>query len=329
MAESLPAFVAERQARWGELAALLATAKGAVQRLDPHGVRRLGKLYRATIADLAYARRVFPKDPVTGRLEDLVRQARPLVYGTVVARQSVASFVTTGYWRRVRERPVALAVAALALLGPTFLVGFWANSHPVDAGRVAQVSELTAGLADRPPRDPDTQKITATGQNIGMSGMIFSNNARVALAAFAGGLTGGVLTLISLVFNGLILGLAAGLSIHGGYGDSIWRLIIPHGVLELSLLIAAAAAGLRVGWALLHPGHRTRGEALSQEGLASVELALGSAALLVPCGIVEGFITPRGLSTPAALAVGIGLGALYWALVLWRGRPAVTAEPQP
>lgn len=66
-----------------------------------------------------------------------------------------------------------------------------------------------------------------------MSTQIFTDGARVALIAFAGGLTGGVLTLFSLVFNGLLLGLVAGYAIHLGASDSIWRLIVPHGVLEL------------------------------------------------------------------------------------------------
>lgn len=149
----------------------------------------------------------------------------------------------------------------------------------------------------------------------------------MALIAYAGGLSGGVLSLLSLAFNGLVFGLVAGLAISGGYSNSLWRLIVPHGVLELSLITVAGAAGLRTGWALIHPGHRTRVEALSIEGRAGVEIALGSAALLVPTGIVEGFITPRGLSLPAALAVGFTLGIAYWALVLWRGHPDVVPVP--
>ncbi len=93
-------------------------------------------------------------------------------------------------------------------------------------------------------------------------------------------------------------------------------------MLELSLIVAAGTAGLRLGWALVHPGHRTRVEPLVAEARPSLELALGSAALLVPCGLVEGFVTPRGLSTPSAMAVGFNLGALYWAMVAWRGRPS-------
>ncbi len=325
MSQPLTAFVAGNQDAWTELGAITDSAKGSVERLEPTTVRRLGQLHRHAVADLAYARRAFPHDQVTGRLERLVARSRPLVYGAVQERESMVHFATTGYWRRVRERPVTLAVAALALVLPTLIVGFWAHGHPEEARRVAQVSPLTSGVGERGARDPDTQKVTDTGKNIGLSGGIFTNNVRVALAAFAGGMTGGLLTLFSLVFNGLILGLVAGLVIQSGQGEVIWRLLVPHGVLELSLIVASGAAGLRLGWALVHPGNRTRGDALAAEGRGGIELALGSAALLVPCGLVEGFVTPRGLSTPAALTVGLGLGALYWGMVIWRGRPATAA----
>ena len=171
-------------------------------------------------------------------------------------------------------------------------------------------------------RDPDTDKVTETGTNAGFSAAIFTNNARVALVAYAGGLTGGAITVVSLVFNGLLVGLIAGLAVQAGSGEAFWRLVVPHGVLELSLIVVAGAAGLRTGWALVHPGHRTRVEALAVEGRAGVEMALGAALLLVPTGLVEGFVTPRGLSLWSALAVGVALGAVFWALVWWRGRPA-------
>lgn len=325
MSEPLSSFAERRQARWDELRTLVDRTNGHVRRLDPDSVHRLGRTYRQAAADLAQARRRFPGDPVTVDLERLVGQARPLVYGTVVERGSVRHFATTGYWRRVRERPVFLLIAALALWAPALLVGVWAHGHPADGAQVAQISPLSDGAGQSAPRDPDTDKITDPARASAFSAEIFTNNARVALLAYAGGLLAGVGTLVSLVFNGLVLGVVAGLAVEGGYSNSIWRLVVPHGVLELSLIIAAGAAGLRTGWALVHPGHRSRVQALSVEGRAGVELALGSAALLVPCGLVEGFVTPRGLSLPAALAVGFALGAVYWALVLWRGRP----EPVP
>ena len=322
---TLPEFVAERQTAWADLRRLVDSARGNVTRLDADSVRELGSSYRDVAADLALARRRFPRDPVTTDLDQLIRQARPLVYGTPVERSSTLEFATTGYWRRIAERPVFLVIATLMLFAPAIILGFWAHENPTDATRVAGVSELSQGIAEGGFRDPDTDKETDIGRNSGFSAMIFTNNARVALVAFAGGLTAGVLTTFSLVFNGLILGLIGGLAVHAGAGESLWRLVAPHGVLELSLIVVAGAAGLRTGWAILRPGHRTRTEALVTEGRAGLEMALGSAALLVPTGLVEGFVTPRGLTLGPALAVGFGLGIAFWVLVVWRGRRPVDA----
>ncbi|HMS87571.1 MAG TPA: stage II sporulation protein M [Acidimicrobiales bacterium] len=325
MTELLSEFVSTRRDGWDRLDALVQRAGGRVHRLTPAEVRELGAGYRRLVADLAYARRRFVADPVTARLETLARDARPLVYGSVTERESVAHFATTGFWRRVAERPVFLVVSALLLFAPMGALALWAHGHPEEAARVAQVSDLSAGVGEGEGggmRDPDTDKVTETGTNAGFSAAIFTNNARVALVAYAGGLTGGAITVVSLVFNGLLVGLIAGLAVQAGSGEAFWRLVVPHGVLELSLIVVAGAAGLRTGWALVHPGHRTRVEALAVEGRAGVEMALGAALLLVPTGLVEGFVTPRGLSLWSALAVGVALGAVFWALVWWRGRPA-------
>ena len=101
--------------------------------------------------------------------------------------------------------------------------------------------------------------------------------------------------------------------------------VTAHGVLELSCIVVAGAAGLRMGWALIDPGNRTRGEALRTEARAAVEIILGTAPWLVLAGLVEGFVTPAGTGLDAVVAVGLSLGAIYWGLVLWRGTPDADA----
>ena len=326
MRRTLLSFVTDRQPAWDELDALVASARGRVERLDAPGIRRLDHLHRSAVADLAFARRCYPADPIVGRLAELVGRSRPLLLGTVRARGSVRAFAATGYWRRVVERPAFLAISALLLFAPGLAVGLWAHHDPAGGVALAQISPLTAGIAEDGPRDPDDLDLQAS-DSAAFSSQIFTNNARVALVAYAGGLTAGVATGFMLAFNGLVLGLVAGLAVAGGQGDALVRLVVPHGVLELSLIVVAGAAGLRTGWALLRPGHRTRTEALADEGRAGVEMALGSAALLVPCGLVEGFVTPLGLPAPGAIAVGVGLGLAFWGCVLWRGRIPRSTSP--
>lgn len=317
----LQTFTSERRPVWDELAVLVQQARGRIDTLPPSTALRLASLYRSAAADLALARRRFPREAVTSHLEGLVGDARNLVYANQSRRDSARSFLGTRYWQRVRERPGCLLASALLLFVPMVAIGLWAHANPAQATRAAQISPLSSN-AGRGPEDAN--RGFSTGKSASLASMIFTNNARVAFLAFAGGLTGGLLTAFSLLYNAGVTGLLVGLTLRVGNADVMWRLLAPHGVLELSLITVAGAAGFRVGWAIVHPGVRRRGEALAAEARAAGELVLGTALWLVVAGLVEGFVTPRGLSLPVALAVGFGLAGVFWALVVWRGRPAAS-----
>ena len=317
---NLDRFIADRRPSWDELDALLAEARGRPERIGADRMRKLGALYRGAAADLAVARQRFPAEPTVPALEDLVGRAHSLVYGTAVRRESAWDFLVHGYWRRVRERPAVLAIAAVLLLVPTLVAGVWAWDDPGAAGALMP-SSAEAGR----PRTEGTDLGLSTGERASFSAAIFTNNIRVTFGAVAGGMTFGLLTAALLIFNGVLIGVVAGVGTAGGNGSALVELIVPHGVLELSCIVVAGAAGLRIGWALVDPGRRPRGQALLIEARAAVELVLGTALWLVAAGLTEGLVTPLGIGVAPALAVGFGLGALYWALVWRLGRPLTVA----
>lgn len=319
----LDRFLRDREPSWAELHELVRRAGGRPERLGPDGVRRLGTLYRGTAADLAIARRSFRGDPVVTRLEQLVVPARSLVYASETRRESVRAFFATGYWRRIAERPVPLLVAATLLFAPMVLSAVWANDDP------AAVSSMVPGQfrSEGAPGDNGTDLGLSTVERAGFSVEIFVNNIQVAFLGFAGGISAGVLTVVALLYNGVVIGVITGLAIDAGNTDTFLRLVVPHGVLELSCIVVAGAAGLRMGWAMVDPGRRRRGAALVAEARTAVELALGTAAWLVLAGLVEGFLTPAGLPRAVAYGLGIGLGVVFWMLVWFRGRPAAASSP--
>jgi uncharacterized membrane protein SpoIIM required for sporulation len=311
-------FVQDRAPSWDELTRLVDAAGTSPAKLGPDRVRRLGTLYRATAADLAIARRRYPHDPMVARLDTLVQHGRQAVYHTTPRTASFREFVSHGYWRRVRERPGLLWCAILLVALPTLLAGYWAWRDPGAA----------SGLVPR-----EYQSVTAprqAGQDLGKSvdeqsslaAQIFTNNIRVAFIAFGGGLLFGLGTLYILVFNGIQLGAVSGLAVGAGNGKPFFELILAHGILEMSCIAVAGYAGLRIAMAIIDPGTRERGRALREEARAAVEVILGTAAWLVVAGLVEGFLTPAGKGLTVVLAVGFGLGILYWGLVIWRGKPA-------
>ena len=142
-----------------------------------------------------------------------------------------------------------------------------------------------SGERRRPVRVPVGDRAAARGTDLGLntdeqaafSSEIFTNNIRVTIVAFAGGIAAGIGTAVLLVYQGVLFGAITGLSIWAGNGRSFFELVTAHGVLELSCVVVASVAGLRMGWALVSPGHRRRGVALAAEARVAVEIVLGTA----------------------------------------------------
>jgi uncharacterized membrane protein SpoIIM required for sporulation len=318
---NLDTFLTERSPTWEALERDL--GKSRAGRLRPDDALAVGRSYRAVVADLAYARRRFPGDPVVTRLERLALAGRQTIYsGRRRSGRALINFVSRDYWRLVIGRPGVLAVSVIALFAPCLLGAVWALHDPAAAlGLVPGEFKAAA--------HPHLRHLAlGTATQAVLASSIFTNNIRVTFLAFAGGLLLGVGTLALLAYNGVLLGVLGGLTIGTGNFAVFVRYVAPHGMLELSCISVSGAAGLRLAWAMIDPGTLPRGAALRAAARPAVLLVLGTAPWLVLAGLTEGFVTPRGLPLGDALAVGISLGTLYWALVVARGaRPARGAPP--
>lgn len=309
---TLERLIREREPDWQRLEGLLTAADGRAERLGPEGVLELGSLYRSAAADLAIARASFSADPVRRRLESLVSRAALLVYDPRARRRSALGFFADAYWQRVAERPGLIAIAALLLLGPAVIAAVWAAQDP-SAAEGFVPSEF-AGAAD-PPSDAGT----TASEEAAFSAFLFTHNIQVTFLVFAAGLAAGIGTGISLVFNGLLIGTIGGLAVDAGNGRAFLDFIVPHGPIELSCVVVAAVAGLRMGLAIVDPGNRPRGAALKTEALSAVEIVLGTMPWLVLAGISEAFVRGSGLPSAGLIAIGVGIFSVYWGLVVWRG----------
>ena len=310
-------FIGEREGDWRELEELL-RRRG---RRDARAVLRLGALYRGAAADLALARRGHPGDPIVARLESLVARARMAVYAEDPRRGSLRTFFGRTYWVRVRERPVALLLGIALLFVPAALAIAWALS---DAGASIGLVPEQFRRAVEPVGDTGM----TTAETAAFSSAVMTNNIQVTFLAFAAGIAFGLGTAFVVAYNGAVLGAVAGGAIANGHGIEFAEFVTAHGVIELSCIVVAAAAGMRMGYALVAPGPRTRARALVEEARAAIAIVLGTVPWVILAGIIEGFVTRAGFGLVPGIVLGVGVGALYWTLVLVRGRPgALTAAP--
>jgi uncharacterized membrane protein SpoIIM required for sporulation len=177
-----------------------------------------------------------------------------------------------------------------------------------------------------PPRGD--RGLTAA-QSASFSSQIFTNNIQVTFLSFAAGLLFAVGGAFLLVYNGLIFGAVLGVAAANGNLDQVLRLVVAHGVLELSCIVVAGAAGRKMGWALVSPGSLTRRAALARQARPAMAIVLGTAPWLVVAGLVEGYVSPAGWGGAGPYVVGLALGALFWSLIALRGRRATLEGDSP
>jgi uncharacterized membrane protein SpoIIM required for sporulation len=309
-------FIARNQPSWERLEAL---AGRRTRTLTTAELDELIGLYQRASGHLAYARTHFREPGLLARLTMLVAGAHGAIYGRrSAATGTLRRFLLTSYPAAVWHCRRAVLASAAFLLVPAVAVGIWlgVSDAALDAAMPEELQEalLASEFEDYYSSAP-AQDFTS---------LVTINNIQVSVVAFALGalLVPGALI---LVYNGVNVGVAAGLFASAGRLPEFFGLILPHGLLELTAVVIAGGAGLQMGWALVVPGDRTRSAALAEEGRRSVVLVLGTIGAFVVAGVIEGFVTPAPIPTVLRVAVGVLVWVSFLAWVIGRGRVAAAA----
>jgi uncharacterized membrane protein SpoIIM required for sporulation len=316
-------FVSLAKPRWDRLESLIAQIdRRGIGSLEPRQVEELALDYRAATSDLALARGRGYDPTIVAYLNRLSARAHAYVYlGTSRSGWSATRrFLTRTFPRELRRSWLAIGIcAALTIVGAVIAYGA-VSSEPANAYALLPAGEI-----------PQTST-ALHDSNFGfdrafsplVSSEIITNNIRVAVIAFAGGMTGGLLTLWIILQNGLMLGGIGALYAQAHFGLDFWATIAPHGVIELSAIQVAGGAGLLLAGAIIAPGRIRRVDALVANARRAGTLVLGTAAMLVVAGTIEGFISPQRLSPQVRLSIG-ALTAI--ALILYAGFAGAGNEP--
>ena len=309
-------FIVRRRNEWARLETLLSSRAGGD---GAACIEELGWRYREATADLAIARRDWPTDPMTRYLNDLVERCHRRLYrrrrraGPALWRFYRVTFPCL-FRETFRDTLAAFAIVFIGFVlaySATFIRPSLAESFvPGGSGVIGTIKQGRTWF-DTPPAERPF-----------VSSFIMTNNIRVTLLCFAGGVLLGIPTVLVLLQNGLQIGSIAGLTQVYGIHAALWSFVAAHGFLELSVIFLSGGAGLRVARGIIRPGLLSRREAIAAAGRSATLIACGCVPLLVGAGTLEGFVSPSGLPGWLKLLIGLTTGIVLYTYVFLGGRGA-------
>ena len=297
-------FVRTRLEKWKRYEFLLtAFEKKRIAQSSRVEIKEFSRLYKSLSADLAYTQTFFPESEVRIHLNNLIIRGHNYIYTPKYFNLKEIwqfFFYTFPYTFRKEARFFYLSCA--------IFFGF-----TISAFVLTVINENFATLIvpyhiiDHIHRNEMwTESIGKIIPSSVASSAIFTNNISVTFNTFAGGMVWGLGTFYILMINGVSLGTISSLCVMYDMSEKFFSFVIPHGLLEVSIILIAGAAGLILGDALINPGNLRRGENLKVRSRSSINLVLGGVPFLICCGLIEGYISPSGMF-PALFKFFLGI----------------------
>jgi uncharacterized membrane protein SpoIIM required for sporulation len=311
-------FVRRRRSEWDELDLLLGSQR-AMHKLAPGSISRAASLYRALSSDLVRARTAGYSGETIAYLDALAARAHNALYGAPPYRiRALVDLVLRDFPRTLRRRASFFGFAAFLFVVPALVGFFGARASGAFAAEVLPESTIDEmeEMYSKPPER------SGGGENVKMAGFYVNNNVGIAFRCFATGALFGLGSVFFLVYNGLLMGTVAGMLARTGHGMNLLTFCCGHSSFELTAIVISGAAGLRMGYALVATGGRTRWGSLRRSADELMHLVSGAALMLLAAALVEGFWSPSPAPAPVKWVVSVVFAVVVATYLLFAGRTA-------
>jgi uncharacterized membrane protein SpoIIM required for sporulation len=290
-------------------------------------VLEFSQLYRSACSDLALANAYRLPPQSVEYLHNLVGRAHNQLYRS--RKFQVSTWIDMVFKDAPKQifRDRCVHVASILFFGLFFLSAClaWNNvQFPDYATKVLgdqQIAQLESNFAE---------EIGSSGsltQYVSMAAFYIWNNAGIGLKCFALGplLIPGLFT---LAHNAVVLGASFGYMARDDVdaGKNFFEFVTAHGPFELTAIVLAAAAGLRLGVGLFFTNGMTRITSLQVQASQALPVIIAASVLFVLAAFTEGFISPSPLpyTLKALWAVLSSTSLMFYFVVL--GAPSEDNE---
>lgn len=313
-------IVRARREDWSRLESLLANGGARRNKLDASELSELSALYRAACGDTARVRATGADEGTVAYLDAMLARAHNRLYSAPPPRRrAFLELILRDFPRTLREQRKFFYWSSFAFYVPFFF------------GLIAAAVLPTFGPAVMGPHQIEMfrrmySESPETARSFGEGSMSVSyyvqHNTSISFQVFANGIFAGLGSAFMLVYQGLVLGTVFGFLIGDSKGHNILTFTCGHSAWELTAIVVAGAAGLRMGWALVATNGATRFGSLRAAGPEIARLIGGAALMLSVAAFIEGLWSPSPIPAPAKWAFAVGQVIIVTAYLTLAGRDA-------
>ena len=310
--QALAAWLQQRIPAWRELETLFATRDRKSDDIDES--RKIISGFHMLVSDLSLARRTIPGSRIHNWLEIMFIRGHQLIFrtpGNILLRlRDIVAFESPALIRDTSN----LLLCTIALFTGSMLFGWLLiNTFPDLATLFASTEMINRVQSGELWTDGLLNIIPSSVLSLSL----MTNNITVSIFAFSLGAFYGLGTLYIITLNGLMLGGVFAFTAQYGLDGELFKFIIAHGVVELSVICIAGAMGLKLGEALIRPGTKTRQQAFRKATGDAGKVLVVALPFLVAAGLIEGYISPDPrFDLSFRITVGIMSGMVFWALLI-------------
>lgn len=280
--------------------------------LDDPEVARFPQQYRRLCHQQALARKRGYSLSLIQRLDALVlRGHRQLYRHSLPMAAPLKRLFVHEFPKAVRDQWPWQLASLLAFCLPLLLVAALVTRVPEMIYSVLDVNSVSSIEQMYEPDAPHRLERNSSDDLV-MFGFYIYNNIGIAFRTLAGGMFFGIGSLIVMVFNGSYFGAIAAHLVNVGSHEPFFTFVIAHGAPELTAIVLAGGAGLRIGWSLVAPSPYSRLDALKYSATQVMPIMYGVFAMLLLAAFIEAFWSPRLLEPQIKYLVG----GLLWLITL-------------
>jgi len=318
-------FIQNREEHWNSFENALDEYERTRRVQTSTSVEEFVDLYRAVSHDLTVARtRHYGANLIT-RLNTLVIRGHNLVY---VSRtgwlENIFRFYTNTFPREVRKHKKWVLTSLILFALPWLVVSYCISQSDTFIYTVIDPVTVAGYEVMYDPDAPWNMEGPNPSSQLEALGGYIRNNTSIGLMIFVSAIGFGLLTVFVILFNSVYLGSVFAHLTVVGYGSTLYPFVIGHGALELTAIVIAGAAGLRLAVALYFPGTLGRQTALRQGIRESMTLVAGFFTMFILAAFIEAFWSPLNLPDIFKYFVGGVLWVLVFSYFFFAGRDEIS-----